>query len=144
LRTPNSESAPVIHRPSDRHRHPAPSIHPTVLARIQPLGAFLGQHPVDAAARAAVGVGDENAGVGRPMLADHPAQALRDFRRAVVEFGRKAPHVQMAPAPAPPERVDLSRQRAAGNDQDRIRRGRPFWRAAPAGISANSDAAGHQ
>ena len=87
----------------------------------QALGAFLRKHPVDAAGGAAIGVGDEDLSVGVPMPANHIPQAARNRGRAVVEFCIDAFQVQVPPAPALSERIDLPGEGAAGDDQDRLR-----------------------
>ena len=88
------------------------------------LDAFLGQHRIQPAARAAVPVGDEDAPVAAARLVDLLAHRLGNACRIVVQLGRQALHIKMSPTVRAAERNDFARQRAAGDNEGatRIRR----------------------
>jgi hypothetical protein len=87
----------------------------------QPLDALLLAHPVQQAARPAVGIGDEDPRVspGSAPLADPLAHGARDPVRPVVEQRREHRDVDLGQAAG--QRQQLARERAAADDQDAVR-----------------------
>ena len=82
--------------------------------------AFLRQHAVELAARAAIAVEAEDFVVAGAVRADLAAHRLGDAFRPVVQLGGQAGHVEGAER-AVAQREDFARQRAAGDHQHAAR-----------------------
>ena len=72
-----------------RVEHRLAGIEGVAVRPADPLHALLGQHPVELAARAAIGIEHQDPGELGPMLADLRPHRLRDLLRPVVEQARK-------------------------------------------------------
>ena len=81
------------------------------------LDAFLREHRVELAARAAVTVRDENRCVAIAVGMDLLAHRRGDALRRVVQLRRQALHVEMRPAVRALQRDDFAGERATGDDQ---------------------------
>ncbi len=73
---------------------------------------------VELAAGAAVGVGHEDRVVARPGGPDLALDGAGDERRAIVQLGRQAGHVEMFEAGPPGDLDQLPGERAAADDED--------------------------
>jgi hypothetical protein len=89
---------------------------------VDPLHAFLGQHPVELAAGAAVAIGDQDALMVRTMPPDRVPDGARNELRLVVQLRRQAVQLHVRQSVRLDQRQDFARQCPAGEDQGPDRR----------------------
>ena len=86
------------------------------------LDLLLLEHAIQSAARAAIGIGDEDAAIGAPRLVDRLTNRTGDLLRAVVQGRRQAAQIEMRQAVGGDDRNDLAGQRTAGDDECPLQR----------------------
>lgn len=93
---------------------------------LDPSDAFLVQHPVQLATRAAIGIGHVDPPVVRPKLPDRLPDRPGDQLGMVVQLRRQAVQLDVLEPVRGEQRQDLAGQRPAGEDQRALGRcGRP-------------------
>ena len=82
------------------------------------LDAFLGKHPVERAAGAAIGIGAEDRAPERAERRDLAADRIGDELRAVMEMRRQAGELDAGKTVPLGDEAQLAGQRPAGNDDE--------------------------